>query len=436
MKKTGFTIIAFIILTTLFTTSCSAFDEEWVIYNTIDNYQGAKYEPIDGLYLGAYIIQDVTIDGNIATFNEITGKDHATFFRYVGYGYEFPQEWVNEVIEADGIPHIAWEPNSGLDSVVDDDYLRGFAKKIKEADVPIFIRFASEMNGNWTAYSGDPKQYIKKWQLVHDVLAEEAPNAIMMWSVFTFPEETMMSYYPGDDYVDWVGVNIYNVVYHDDDINHKATQEDPLRLLDYVYDNFSYKKPIHISEFGATNYTATDQAHHTDFALEKIERLYSNLAKRYPRVKAISYFNVNNLVNAPEGRKINNYSLTSKKKVLDLYSKLIQDDSFLTTYQETKEEFSETLSFNYRHFLHKNRLHVDLDFFVNNMGLTLVDKSYYKATFSNGEKEITVPLVTKKLPRTFYNKYYTVYGAPFREVLEFFDYQIIIDYSNKAFIVK
>jgi len=435
MTKKLLKIAIAIILLSLFISHALAFNEEWVIYNEIDNYKGAKYEPTDGLYLGAYILQDTTIDGSIEEFNNLTGKNHATFFRYVGYDYPFPQEWVDDVKSAGGIPHIAWEPNQGLDEVVDNEYLRNFAKKINEAGVPIFIRFASEMNGTWCAYSGDPTKYIEKWKLVHDVLEEEAPNAIMMWSVFTFPEYTIMDYYPGDEYVDWVGVNIYNVVYHNDNIYEEATQEDPLRLLDFVYDNFSYKKPIHISEFGATNYTITDDGHHTDFAIEKIERMYSNLQSKYPRVKAISYFNVNNLINAPEGRKINDYSLTSKDEVLEKYSQLIQNEYFLSTHKETIEEFSETLSFNYRHFIYRGDLHVDLDFFTNNIGLELIDSSYYKATFSDGEKELTVPLVVKKMPRTFYNRYYTVNGAPFREVLEYFGYHISIDYDNQAFIV-
>ncbi len=41
-------------------------------------------------------------------------------------------------------------------------------------------------------------------------------------------------------------------------INDYAVHEDPLRLLDYVYQTFSDRKPIHISEWGVTHYTAFD----------------------------------------------------------------------------------------------------------------------------------------------------------------------------------
>ena len=193
-----------------------------------DNYTLQKYEPKEGAYLGAYVYQDTLINGSMHEFNRLTGKKHASFFLYVGYGQDFPQKWVEQVKQAGAIPHISWEPNNGLDEVKNDTYLREFAKKAREAGVPIFLRFASEMNGTWAAYSGDPQKYIEKWRLVHDVMEEEAPNVIMVWTVFTFPQATIKKYYPGDEYVDWVGVNIYNVVYHNNNKKLSAWNEDPL----------------------------------------------------------------------------------------------------------------------------------------------------------------------------------------------------------------
>lgn len=301
------------------------------------NYRLAKYEPPTGCYLGAYVLQDTLINGDMSTFNNLTGKKHASFFRYVGYGQPFPEEWVEEVKKVGAIPHIAWEPNQGLDAVKDDEYLRTFARKLREAEVPVFLRFASEMNGTWTAYSGDPKKYIQKWRLVHDVMEEEAPNVIMVWTVFTFPQSTILKYYPGDEYVDWVGVNIYNVVYHNNNPKARADHEDPLELLDYVYNTFSERKPIQISEYGVTHYTITDGKEYVDFAISKLSRLYEGLKSKYPRVKSIFYFNVNNLINAPEGRRINNYALTDNPRILATYAKLIQDPHFLSRVGENRE---------------------------------------------------------------------------------------------------
>lgn len=331
------TLLLLIIITIiLLNTSAYAASDIRILIET-DNYTLQKYEPKEGTYLGAYVYQDTLIKGSMHEFNRLTGKKHASFFLYVGYGQDFPQKWVEQVKEVGAIPHIAWEPNNGLDEVKDDAYLREFAKKAREAEVPIFLRFASEMNGAWAAYSGDPQKYIEKWRLVHDVMEEEAPNVIMVWTVFTFPQANIKKYYPGDEYVDWVGINIYNVVYHNDNINYPAGHEDPLELLDYVYDNYSHKKPIQISEFGATHYTTTDGKYYEDFAINKISRMYNGLKTKYPRVKSIFYFNVNNLINAPKGRRINNYGLTDNKNILKTYSELVKDKHFLSEIQPDSE---------------------------------------------------------------------------------------------------
>ncbi|MCL1873741.1 MAG: stalk domain-containing protein [Clostridiales bacterium] len=298
-----------------------------------DNYL-AKYEPARGCYLGAYVYQDELIKGDMATFNELTGKKHASFFRYFGYkqgSFTDLRNWLKKVKNVDAAPHLAVEPNRGLDEVLDDEYLHELATILAEVEGPVFLRWASEMNGDWSAYSGDPQKYIQKWRLVHDVMEKIAPDVIMVWTVFTFPQRNILSYYPGDKYVDWVGVNIYNVIYHNDNINDVASHEDPLQLLDYVYNTFSPRKPIQISEYGVTHYTVTDKNYYIDFAVQKLTRMYDGIKNRYPRVKSIFYFDVNNLVNAPEGRQINNYAVTDEPVILDTYKRLIADPYFLSS---------------------------------------------------------------------------------------------------------
>ena len=152
---------------------------------------------------------------------------------------------------------------------------------------------------------------------------------MMLWTPFTTPQNSIIKYYPGDEYVDWVGVNVYNVVYHNNRLDQPAMHEDPLELLDYVYDTFSVRKPIQISEYGATHYTITDDKYYVDFAIEKITRMYDGIYEKYPRIKSIFYFDVNNLVNAPEGRKINNYAITDEPRITKAYKDLISSDNFL-----------------------------------------------------------------------------------------------------------
>lgn len=424
--------IAAILLFLSGTTSSSAAIEDWTVLVVKDEYQPAKFEPINGTYLGAYVIQDEFIQADMNTFNEITGKQHASYFRYVGYGRPFPQAWVDSVIAAGAVPHIAFEPNNGLDAVEDDSYLREFALAAHATGVPIFLRYASEMNGTWAEYSGNPQQYIEKWRLVHDVMEEEAPNVAMVWTVFTFPEQSIISYYPGDEYVDWVGVNIYNVVYHNNDLRNRGDKEDPLKLLDYVYNTFSARKPIQISEFGATHYTITDNAYHVDFATQKITRMYKWLPILYPRVKSIFYFDVNNLVNAPAGRKINDYSITNDPIILNAYKNTVAKDYYLSEVTKTPSDpRQELLSVRGLHFENKGTLYSDVDVFSQFLGLQIEIKGS-KAIVSSGEFKKSYYIVTKNLPKGFYGETRRVKGLPIRAIANDFGYKIKLDMSMKT----
>jgi len=215
----------------------------------------APWEPSQGCYLGAYIELDPTARDDAAVFESLVGKRHVSYFHYVGYGRPFPFEWVKKLRDAGYVPHIAWEPNDGLDQVRDDDYLRGWAQAARHADTPIFLRYASEMNGDWQAWSGNPKLYIEKWRTMARVMREVAPNVILVWCPFAQPQRSIPDYYPGDEYVDWVGVNIYSVLRHDGDPA-KLAAEQPTELLRYVYDLYADRKPIAVCEYAATHFCA------------------------------------------------------------------------------------------------------------------------------------------------------------------------------------
>ena len=288
------------------------------------------YEPARGCYIGAYIELDNNTAGEISTFEQLTTKKHATYFKYVGYGQPFPYKWVKDLHAQGALPHIAWEPNEGLGPVRDDDYLHGWAQAAARTGKPIFLRYASEMNGNWMAYSGDPDLYIAKWRLVYNIMHEEAPNVIMIWCPYATPKATIPMYYPGDEYVDWVGVNLYSVYRADGDPS-KPPSDDPRELLKYVYDLFAYRKPIAVCEYAATHYCVATKEQVVDFCLDNMTKLYTALPTQFPRVRMINWFSVdttrNNLAN-------NNYSVTDNAQVLQAYQKLISGDYFLSQVPE------------------------------------------------------------------------------------------------------
>ena len=290
------------------------------------NDTGAKFEPVYGCYIGAYLDSALNLDAVTGAkhqpisreeaFGQLVGKPLASSFVYVNYGEAFPKKWGRQMAALGIAPHLAMEPNDGLEQVKDNAYLQQFAQDCAACGMPIFLRFASEMNGDWVAYHQAPALYIAKFRLVHDVMARYAPNVAMLWCVFTSPENNIPDYYPGDAYVDWVGVNVYNVFYHNNSRRNPGWQEHPVELLDYVYRHYANRKPIAIAEYGATHYDTVDHAWRGDFACAKLAQLLTALPIYYPRVKLLDFFECNNVKYAAPGRRLNDYSVTDDEWVL------------------------------------------------------------------------------------------------------------------------
>ena len=88
--------------------------------------------------------------------------------------------------------------------------VNGLVVDLKLFGQPLFIRFGHEMNDpyrySWGPQNNTPEDFIAAWKHMVDYFkAEGVDNVIWVWSphiAYGLFEE----YYPGDDYVDWVGV--------------------------------------------------------------------------------------------------------------------------------------------------------------------------------------------------------------------------------------
>ena len=108
--------------------------------------------------------------------------------------------------------------NRSIASGLHDEYITQTAKALSSFDGPVFLRFAHEMNGNWYPWSSDPDGYIASWQHIHDIFQEMevsnvkfvfAPNASLYQSDIDWLDN-VSSYYPGDSYVDVIGITTIN----------------------------------------------------------------------------------------------------------------------------------------------------------------------------------------------------------------------------------
>lgn len=295
-----------------------------------------RLEPAAGCLIGAFIDRDDNLrqfmldsqtHGDVDQFNQMVGKDHASFFMYRAYGQPFPTRWAEYLKERQAIVHIAWEPKS-LDDVRDDSYLREFVDALVELDHPVILRFASEMNGEWTPYHGDPEEYKAAFRLVHRA-TRRAPKVALLWCPNTIPRQGLESYYPGDDAVDWVGVNFYSVPFLDNDPKRPGDKIHPTDHLQAVYDLYAARKPIAVGEWAASRQSKIKAEPTTEFAKVKISQLYGTLPTRYPRVKLVNWYGSNNLREATPSRQLNNYQVTSPSDLRAHYGRAVASPYFL-----------------------------------------------------------------------------------------------------------
>jgi hypothetical protein len=306
----------------------------------VANYSRAKWEPYYGCYLGANIDREDAIENTFmdndqvyrdpAAFDRAIGKHQAIFFTYLSYGRPFPSGWARVLAKNDAGAQIAWEPRS-LAAVEDDRYLERFAEQAYQSGIPIFLRFASEMNGDWTygSYGGNPPLYREKFRLVAQVMHRIAPNVAMVWCPNETPEEPIPSYFPGDDAVDWVGVNFYSVLFNDGDRARAADWRNPTDALDYIYRTYSAKHPIMVGEWAATHRSVLQDEDNDVFAIEKIQQFYTTLPMRYPRVKAVNWLSMNTMEHAEGERKLNDFSLLAKSDVASAFGSAVSSPYYL-----------------------------------------------------------------------------------------------------------
>ncbi|MBM3458394.1 MAG: hypothetical protein FJX77_07670 [Armatimonadetes bacterium] len=304
----------------------------------------ARLEPEYDVLLGAFIdrderLREVFQDENSQThrdpeeFAALVGKKHASLFCYLSYGRPFPLRWAQRLHRAGVIPHLAWEPRN-LSQVQEDGFLHTFADSVANCGGPVFLRFAGEMNGAWTPYHGNPALYREKFRLVSRVIRRRAPNAAMIWCVNNFPDSEIEKYYPGDEYVDWVGVNFYNVLYSDNDRARPADHLHPADLFQTVYRRYAARKPIAICEYAASHQAAVDPRPRPQYAARRLSELYASLPRLFPHVKLVDWFNCNNLLHARPDRQLNNYSITDDPQILKAFRRAIAPDYFLGSAEE------------------------------------------------------------------------------------------------------
>lgn len=161
---------------------------------------------------------------------------------YVAWGSkkseQFPFNKAKAIYDLGSIPFITWEPwltdfssedyphispdpaarDLGCLAAIArgdyDTYLDQWIKQVKRFGAPLFIRFAHEMNDPyrypWGPQNNKSQEFLDAWKYVVDKCrAGGATNIIWVWSPHP-AYGNFEFYYPGAEYVDWIGVPALN----------------------------------------------------------------------------------------------------------------------------------------------------------------------------------------------------------------------------------
>lgn len=214
-------------------------------------------------------------------------------------------------------------------------YLREISDLFNEySDVPVYLRFAAEFDV-WEN-KADPHEFKEAFRYVSDYFKDRHDNVAVVWS----PSHASgwyidrNDYYPGDEYVDWVGVSLYADKYYKGDkyaeeINEIAFESginsNPVIAVRDIVETYGDRKPIMISECGVGHKVSKTGEDTRDFAIHRLNEYLSYLPMVYPQIKLIAYFDWY----VGGGVDKSDYRLSENAELQKRYLKLVKGERFI-----------------------------------------------------------------------------------------------------------
>ncbi len=254
--------------------------------------------PEDGkIYWGAFPDfggpEDKVSKKRIEQFNKLVGKNIAWAYFSNNWGRDgikFPLQKVEIIYSSGAVPFVRMMPRKYFDTAYDktfslqkiiegkfDKELHKYAQDVKNFQKPILIDFGVEMNGDWFPWGGalnggavktkygdpqkadGPERFVDAYRHIINIFRFEKVNNVTWFfhpDIYSYPEHRKWNdpkyFYPGDDYIDWIGISVYGPQTPAEDYwdtFSKIMKERQNKILE-----ISQKKPIALLEFGVTDH--------------------------------------------------------------------------------------------------------------------------------------------------------------------------------------
>ena len=313
---------------------------------------GKLLAPSSAAYLGAFpdfnspdgtFLEDFVRPSLITDFERLAGRTitWAYFSQYWFRSLAFPRDEVLTIWRHGEIPFVRLLPDSAapygpppnetfpettysLQHIIEgrfDPQLRAWADAARETNIPILAEFGTEVNGVWVPWNGwwngqgqldgygdptypdGPERFRDAYRHIVDLFrAEGATNVTWFFHAQTqrfFPQDEWWNdvkyYYPGDDYVDWIGLSNYGPI--DPNDPHFISFDDKLASSG-LYDTLTAisQRPLAIVEFAIVENARWDKAQWIKDAFQAVEQ-------HYPRIRGMSWWDAG--LPGPQDMRIN-----------------------------------------------------------------------------------------------------------------------------------
>lgn len=223
----------------------------------------------------------------LATFNKLIGKKVSILHFYMPFDTPLPTSTLNAIKANGSMPLISW----GCTNVVNistgkyDSFIESYAEGLKAYKEPVFLRWYWEFNqinkdgaqpaGAKCGGYNNGKAFIAAWQHIYNIFQKVgAQNVAFVWCP-GYSGGNFNSYYPGDQYVNWIGLDRYE----------RTANNQPLLSFSAMFSSYynewlSHDKPIMIAETAAMG--SNNQSVYLNDVL--------NSLPSYPDIKAFVYF--------------------------------------------------------------------------------------------------------------------------------------------------
>lgn len=274
--------------------------------------------------LGSYIKHDGWSTYHIDKFNHASHKSMAIQTLFVNFNihWNYLNIQASNIVSRGATPMISLMPKgsnssdtlaaivAGEEDAFINSWINSFMawrNSYPEGERPvIMLRFGHEFNGNWYPWGNRPETFKAAWRHIHAMFEAAGANEGVEWvwcasatDVDDYRDVTV--YYPGDDVVDWTGLDGYNW-----GSNYSWSS---WRTFDQVF-SYAYNrliqhypdKPIVLAELASAEPDDTPDPSWWQYGSDSdanqskdewIANMMARIEESYPAVRAISWFNIN-----------------------------------------------------------------------------------------------------------------------------------------------